>query len=112
MPKQQFLSTRAYSAAYISFLFIIGSGLGALALVVNQQFHVSISVASLFSPTGARVVVGGVRIKHWMLGILLMILATGMILKDSKSAPIKEFGILILGTGAVLFGDELITNDF
>lgn len=106
------LNTKTYSYAYTIFLFIIGGGIASIALLFNQQFHVSISVASLFSPTGARVTVGGVRIKHWMIGVLLMVFALAMVLKSSKSANLKELGVLILGSGAVLFGDELITNDF
>ena len=108
MPKQQFLSTRAYSAAYISFLFIIGSGLGALALLVNQQFHVSISVASLFSPTGAQLSVAGFRLKHWVTGLLIAIIGAGMFLKRSKMATINELGLVFIGIGFVLTADEYL----
>lgn len=60
---------------------------------------------SIFSPQGAEVYVHGFRIKHWLIGVILLIIG-GMIFPYRR-----EVSGFFMGFGTVLLFDELLTND-
>ena len=87
-------------------MFALGLGSGALCLFLWNYFTggVRISLLSLLSPEGGQVYVAGIRIKHWVLGVWLM-LAGALTLRKSS------VGAYLLGFGSALLLDELLTGD-
>ncbi len=87
-------------------LFGIGALIGAISLIFNQYFGISMNIASLLSPTGAQTTIYGLRIKHWTVGLSLIFL--GAIINNStkKYDLPKQISFIVLGIGALLMIDE------
>jgi len=88
------------------FMFVLGAGLGLLSLALWNYLTrgMRISFLSAFAPEGGQVYVAGFRLKHWMVGLGL-ILAGGLTLNRSV------VGAFFIGFGLALFLDEFLTGD-
>ncbi len=82
--------------------FGIGVMLAVLGLSLNQQFPFQIQLASLLSPTGAQVTLAGWRIKHWLVGFVIIFFSIFIILDRNT----EKLGIIALGAGTALVVDE------
>lgn len=87
-------------------LLVIGMVIAYGSLLVNQEFQVTLSLASMLSPTGAKVSVGGFRIKHWLVGIIVGFIGILAYFTENKHTPTKAFGIIMTGAGVLLILDE------
>lgn len=88
------------------FLFGIGALIGGASLIFNQYFGVSMTVASLLSPTGAQTTIYGLRIKHWAVGLSLIFLGVIINKSQKKYDIIKQISFVVLGIGFLLMIDE------
>lgn len=88
------------------FLIVVGLVIGWVSLSLNQLFPYQYSIASLVSPTGAQVTLGGFRIKHWVVGIFLSGFAFLSYTTSPKKSLLKQAGLVILGSGIFLVVDE------
>lgn len=88
------------------YLVVIGLCIGWISLSVNQLLPYQFSIASLISPTGAQVTVGGFRIKHWIVGIFLTVFAFLSYITAPKKSLLKSAGLVMVGTGVFLIVDE------
>lgn len=89
------------------FLVLIGATISIVLLHFNQQLSGTLSIASMISPTGARVEVSGARIKHWMVGILLCITSIIFYVSKLDIPHIKYLSTIAFASGFTLFADEL-----
>lgn len=88
------------------YLVIIGMSLSWIALSINQLIPYQFNLASLVSPTGAQVTVAGFRIKHWIVGVILAVLAYITYTLSSKKSPFKTISPVMTGAGIFLVIDE------
>lgn len=91
---------------YVGSLLFLGVVLAWLSLSINQQFPVQLHLASMLSPAGAQVSISGARIKHWLVGVVLSILAVGVYMMNSKKTVFKDVGTVMFGVGFTLVFDE------
>lgn len=99
------------SPAYPAFLYSISLiGLGVVVAMVllflNQQFPIKMNIASLLSPTGAQATIAGLRIKHWLEGVIISILGVALARMETKKPLIKEMGFVLVGLGGFFIFDE------
>lgn len=99
--------TKTHYQSYILIDFLtIGILTGMLALLINQQFPITFNLsfpASLLSPSGAKFIApGGFHFKHWISGIILIIISL-ILLKNPNRRAISSF---LFGLGAILVIDE------
>lgn len=81
--------------------FIIGALVTILALILNQQFPITLSIASILTPTGAKLTISGIHIKHWIIGFVILIPS---ILFMQKSPKVSS---LFSAIGLILIIDEI-----
>lgn len=84
-------------------------GIAYGSLLINQEFHVTLSLASMLSPTGAKVTVGGFRVKHWVVGAIIGIVGVLAYFIEDKHTTTKAVGMLMIGAGILLVLDEYET---
>lgn len=87
-------------------LFSTGAIISAGMLVINSYFPVKLALGSLLSPTGAQFTLMGFRIKHWVTGILIIILSLAITFSKSENIIVHQIGYTMLGAGAFLVVDE------
>lgn len=87
-------------------LFILGTGVAYFSLIINQQFSISMNIASILSPTGAQVSVSGFRIKHWVVGVFFVFISTLISSSTKKYDLAKQSSFVMLGIGTMLIIDE------
>lgn len=87
-------------------LLVIGMGVAWVSLLVNQEYQVTLSLASMLSPTGAKVLVGGFRIKHWLVGVIVGVVGVLAYFTENKHTTTKAFGVIMTGAGILLILDE------
>lgn len=81
------------------YLFL-GCLFGIILLLLNNMISFNIYLFSILSPQGMRFYMFGVRIKHWFIGLILIVV--GLFFRDED--PRSYF---LIGLGLVLFVDEL-----
>lgn len=87
-------------------LLVIGMGIAYISLLVNQEFQVTLSLASILSPTGAKVAIGGFRIKHWLVGMIVGVIGIMAYFTEENHNATKAIGMLMAGAGLLLVFDE------
>ena len=87
-------------------LLVIGMGIAYGSLLINQQFPITLSLASMLSPTGAKVLVGGFRIKHWLVGVIVLVGGILAYFTEDKHSLTKQIGTVLIGIGTLLIIDE------
>jgi len=80
--------------------FIIGFITGAILLLVNGLFPYHIAIFSMLSPNGMQFYIGGLRIKHWFIGLILLVIGY-FFREDSPKA------YFFMGLGSILILDEI-----
>ena len=80
--------------------FIIGFLTGIVLLLANSMFSYHVSMFSILSPNGMQFYILGIRIKHWFIGLILMII--GFFLREDD--PKAYF---LIGLGLILILDEI-----
>ena len=79
--------------------FIYGVSIAIICLIIWNLIGQIELTFSIFSPTGPIVTIGGTRVKHWLIGIVIMVFAPFI-----KNAKLMSF---LLGFGLMLFIDEV-----
>ena len=87
-------------------LFSTGAIISAGILMLNSNFPVKLALGSMLSPTGAQFTFLGLRIKHWLTGILIIIFSLAITFSKSENIFIHQIGYTMLGAGAFLVADE------
>lgn len=92
----------------ITSILIFGAGavIAYASLILNQQYPVMLSLGSIVSPTGGQATIAGLRIKHWLVGAVLLVFAVALYFKDSKNTLLKHVCIAMAGAGVFLVVDE------
>ena len=91
--------------SFIAF-FLMGLLTGAICLGLWNMLGEQIYTLSLLSPHGPEVYILGLRIKHWLIGLVFIGVGSGLYLLGFSSLS----GFL-MGMGTILFLDELLTGD-
>lgn len=94
------------SIIYYGALILTGFLFAAFMLQVNQLFPIKVHLASLLSPTGAQVTVSGARIKHWVVGIFVLIFGVAVYFKNRTTPWLRDIGVSISSSGQFLILDE------
>jgi hypothetical protein len=79
---------------------IIGVVIAIISLIIFNSLPPYIVTFSLLSPTGPQIYILGVRIKHWFVGLILLVI--GYVIREDY-----RIGYFLMGFGAILFLDEL-----
>ena len=91
--------------SFIAF-FLTGLLAGAICLGLWNMLGEQTYTLSLLSPHGPEVYILGLRIKHWLIGLVFIGIGSSLYLLGFSSLS----GFLI-GMGTILFLDELLTGD-
>ena len=87
-------------------LTLAGIVIAITGLAINQQFPVMLAIGSLVSPTGAQVTLSGLRIKHWLTGIIIGIVAIYLYSRSDKNKTFRNISYIMFGAGGFLIFDE------
>lgn len=81
--------------------FLLGIVVAVICLSIWGSLSFTVYSFSLLSPNGPRVLLFGFRLKHWMIGLTLLMLSPLISLKSDKAAS------FVMGFGLILILDEI-----
>ena len=84
---------------------VVGVLLGVFGLTVNQIMP-NILPGSFLSPTGGKFYIFGIHLKHWIYGLLILLIGSYQINRTDNSKYAKLYSFMI-GLGGILVFDEI-----